>query len=1322
MLVILLGARAAAAEPAADRDDAKATDATDGEPPADTTPPDSAPAEAPPPDGAAPADDAATTDAAPADAGDTPSTGSAESEPDSTADDAETAPPESAAEKRWRIATDLQLGEVDLADPLGPVEAVLDDLDSRETIEVHGRSRTTDRLRGDTLTAIVAGIDGALLQFMLEHIAEDGYQILLEPVGARAFMMIALRSRPGQARGVLLVGVERLEVEGSTRKGESPDMLRKLLVLPAGGVLPIGITEQLAAVGYRATIQASGPGAITIEIHPGRAIRRVRVRGHLPLSKREIHRVLSQRARPGALAPGKCLPPKEIRDRPDQAVPSDAEYSDPVDRRHSLICEPGDLACDEWERNELARLHRFMFDNGFLKGRVSLAFACGRNGEEVDLHVTLRKGPAYRVGKMVLTGNLSTRDQRWIRRVFRPRMTPILPLPRRVTRKHIEDAKERVAREYAEPRTSPGSAARRELELPYPGVRVDTNFDRIDPSELPPGRRFELDIDVTLGSGIKTRFLGNDHVTDNRLRGQLQLFKRREPANAATAHREAAQLRGYYQSRGFMLAKVQGRFDEFGSAVPALVFDVTEGPRTTVREAELSIQGSLPPVVRDALQRAYRQGKKIDSRGRFTEAQAREDLGLLLANLADRGYLCAQASMRVAFWPEGLETPHEHAVLDPFTELDSQGTPAWLESQLPKEGLERLRNQPRAGVFVRIDVFPGPRVVTSDTEEVRYLEQPIPPTRDTEGALVVEHGAWGALRMLRDGPLRRSGAADPGDVPIHLTLDREIERDVVRRYRASGYPLADIEVRWRYTDNEGQVHRVSQAERLATPEVGLCREQSKQPGAPVDVEVAVYEGRAGRFGTTLLRGNFKTRRQPIMREKTWREGDRYDFREVDKTRRHIEGIGVTEAVQFREQEVGCHLDDEEDQCVVHQVVTITESKDRALDVTGGIGGATLDPFYVFLRPTLPNMLGTGWDLQLDGHYGFGNVLLTLCEGQNCYERSGRASLVRRRIFASPLTFDLTGQVQQRVTPARGQIDSALGQLRLTWPIGEHWRIYGGYLAQVANISKDVVKPILGSGQDCTNIDPTDPSCTPPNRGEAIVPDQTGAVQAGAVWQQVDNPFNPADGIILTLDGLFATPSLGSDWWLRADVGWQHFVPIPGTDDRLNFRYSLRYGHIFTLPGLPGSASSAPEVWRYFGGGTTDLGIRGIEPQTMLVDVERIAGPYGTVRLAPTAQGGHIRALGTVALQFVTVPNFIGGKLAHSLFVDMGVLTQKWSQVQLGRDLRRSFGVNFVKWDIRIVTVSVGYAWLVPDRIWPGGNVGPTDDRDGRFVFDVGATF
>ncbi len=1239
-----------------------------------------------------------------------------------------------AAEDRWLDESGLLLEEVDLTDPLGPVEAVLEDLDGRPEIRVTERTRSIDRLRGETLTARIVGVDGALLQYMLERIAEDGYQLLLEPVGERSYLLIALRSRPGQGRGLLLVGVETLDIEGTPREGESTQMLRKLLVLPAGGVLPVGITDQLAAVGYRASLQAAGPGHITVEVSPGRSIRRVRVHGHLPLSEREVRRVLSPQARPGTLAPGKCLPDKELRHRPRQVAPGESGRSTrgggPQRPHQSRICEEDDLACREWERTELARFERFMFDNGFLAGRASLAFACGDDDDEVDLHVTLRKGQAYRVGSIKITGNLSTQDQRWLSRVFRPTVSPFIPIRSRITRKHVEEAKERVAREYAEPRTGAGAGARRQLKFPYPGVRVETDFDRLDPRELPAGRKLVLGVDVQLGQGVKTEFLFNEHIADNRLRSQLQLFKRREPANPSAAQREATHLRGFYQGRGYMLATVDGRFDDFGS-LPTLRFTIDEGPRVSVREAQLIIPPvQLPPdeeaafaKVVEQLQRAYQRGRKLEPRARFTDSHAREDLGLLLSALNDAGYLCAQATMRVAFWPEGLEKRGQHAVFDAFTELGDGGHPAWLESQLDEAGLAALRDERRAGVYLRLEVVLGPRVVTSGVEDVRYLEQPIPGSRETQGLPVLEHGAWGKPLMLRGSPLRRDRSEDAGGIPVDLTLDRKVERDVVRRYRASGFPLADMELRWRYVDANGHVHRVAQAERLTTPEVGLCREQARQSLAPVDTELAVYEGRLGRFGTTLVRGNFKTRRRAILREKSWEEQQAYDQREVEETRRNIEGMGVTEGVQIRELEVGCHLDDDEDQCVVHHVISVTESKDRALDVTGGIGGATLDPLYVFLRPTLPNMLGSAWDLNLDGHFGFGSVSRTFCGDENCYERSGRASLSRRRIFASPLTFELTGQVQRRLTPARGQIDSVLGQARFTWPIGEHWRIYSGYLVQVANISKDVVKPVFGVEEGCQNPNSSDPSCRLPNRSEAIVPDRTGALQAGAVWQRVDNAFNPEKGFILTLDGLFATPSLGRDWWLKGDVGWQQFVPIPRTDGRLNFRYSLRYGHALPLPGLPGAgATSVPEIWRYFGGGTIDLGIRGIEPQTMLVDIERIPGPYGTFRLRPIAEGGHIRALGTVALQVVSVQSFLGGKLAHSAFVDLGVLTQRWSQVQLGRDLRRSVGVNFVKWDIKIVTVSVGYAVLVPDWLWPGGNVRPTDDRNGRLVFDVGATF
>jgi outer membrane protein assembly factor BamA len=1202
---------------------------------------------------------------------------------------------------------------VDLADPLGPIDAMLDALAEQPGLTLGERQRSVVALRGETLTVTVRGADGELLQYMLERVAEDGYQLLLEPIAIDTFQLIALRARLGQ-RGLLLVNVDEVSIVGRFRAGDDQATLEKIVATPSGGVLDATAIEQLRAYGYRARISASGAAEIAIVVAPGRAIRRVRIHGEIPLSERDLRRVLSPLARPGALTSGTCVDIATLR----------AGKRPPV-------CEDDDLACRAWQANEEDRMQRYLHDNGYLKGKAVLQLSCGRGrvgrgarvraAQEADLHVYLDKGVAYRVRGMTISGNVSTQDQRWIRRVFRPMISPFIPIRKRVTRTHIEDAKEKVAQEYATPQTGLNTGSRRQLQLPYPGVTVETNYDDLDAAKLGTGRNLPLTVDVRLGHGVQTAFLGNRHITDNRLRGQLQLFQRREPATEATARREAAILRNYLQSRGFILATVSGRYEDFGT-LKRLTFVIDEGPRARIRDVDLRRPSEVPDVVMDDIVRKWRKSHELSKRGRFSDASARTDLASLLAAFNARGYLCARAQLRVAYWKDGLDEPGANAVLDPFTEFESSGTPQWLERQLDAAGLQRLRKRDSAGVYVRIEVLPGPRVVTSGRESVRHLESRIPPSRDTATSVVTD-GAWGAPRVLRGGPLRREGDERAGGIPLHLTLGRETERAIIRRYRSSGYPLADAELRWVYRSADGQTHRVPQADRLTDGDVGLCREMADEEVATVDTEVSVYEGRRGVFGTSLIRGNFKTADYVLRNETEWEEGETYDAGQVEATRNQIEGVGVTESVTIAEHAEGCDFSDESDRCVVHEVVTMTESKDRAMDLSWGFGSATLDVLYGFVRPTFPNVWGTAWDVTLDAHVGANVQSLNerFCGGEDCYERSGRASVTRRRIFSSPLTFELSGQVQRRVTPARGRIDSALGELRFTWPLREHWRVYWGYLVQVANISKDVVKPTLGvdvgCGPDGQRV------CRPPNRGEAIVPDRTGALQGGVIWEKVDNSFNPDDGFIATFDTLVASPYFGGfDWWIRSELAWQHFKPIPNTDRRLNFRYSVRYGHAVPIAGLPGAATtSIPEVWRYFGGGTPELGIRGIEPQTMLVDIEPVVTPYGVVALRPLAQGGHIRALGTVALQVVSVPNFLGGRLAHSLFADFGVLTQRWRHVHFNRDLRRSVGLNFIKWDIGIVTVAVGYAVLVPNRIWPG-NVRPTDDRNGRFVFDVGATF
>lgn len=1198
------------------------------------------------------------------------------------------------------------------ADPLRLIDAVIDSL-ADQGFRVGPRERQTN-IQGTACAVHLEGTDAAFLYYQLERTAEDGYVIVIVPLGPGAVEMLVRPVLEGEDRGVVFANVDRVRIAGSYLPGDDGVRLRKILDLSPGTLLPAAISAQLQQLGYRTEFVPDDFHQLTIQVDPGQSIRRVRVRGHLPLSKSELQRELSIASRPGSLAHGRCVAPRRLR----------------TETPRPAICEPGDAACHQWETDEVARLERYLYDKGYLRGKVSLGLACGRSRDEVDLYVYLDKGPAYRVplNKLTIAGNIPDADKRWIRRTFWPRVKAT-PFPARITRERIDDSKDRTERQYAEPRDSlVRRAADSALTLPYPQIQIDTSYDDLETAEIPKTGKLPLKVTVDLGRGVKTSFIGNRSYTDQRLRGELQLFSRREAPSAQTAEREAANLRSYYQSKGFLLAEVQGRFDEFGSNAPAaLTFVINEGPVVRMKKLDLVVTRGVPPGVRDRIEREFADERVLRAPGTFTEAAVVDHLSALLNQFAEAGYLCAQGSVRVAFWPAGLDEKGEYADVDVETILRRDPSPAWAERDLNPTGLTALRNLSRADLYVRVTVDPGPRVFTSRRPEtIRYLDVPVPSDRDVEGVPHHELGEWGATRMLRGTPLRRKGDDRPGNIPLTLSLDRDVEQAILDNYRDSGFPVADAELRWLYTDpRSGEVKPVPNARRLVDPEIGMCDAFTSGTAVEVGTELSVYEGKPGVFGDTVIRGNFKTRDWVLRRQFAHRPGGTYSRAKADESRARIDGLDVAESTELTAYPTGCDLeDDDEDGCTVHQVLEMRESKDVSLKIAGGVGLATLDPFYLFLHPSFPNLFGTAWDFDVLGHYGFdtssfpaGVPFLGDCAGQQCYERSVRGRIARPRIFATPLTLEINGQYQRRVTPARGAIDLAVGNITLSYSYSRELQLYFGYLIQRSNISQDVVKPAFTP--DATGRIPN-----VVNRRDAIVSDRTGALMAGFTYNNTENPSNPDKGIIIQADLRFASPYLGGlDWFLRTDLSFQHFIPIPRTGNRLNFRYALRYGHAIPLPRLPGGSGSSgvPEIWRYWGGGTVDLGLRGLFPETMLVDIEEIDAGDGFKRLHYTAQGGHIRALGTVALQFTSLNDFLGGKLHHSLFFDLGILTQKWSQVQLARDFRRSVGINFIKWDIKLVTLALGYAVLLPNAIAPG-NVKPIDDRNGRFIFDVGITF
>ncbi|WP_146157885.1 POTRA domain-containing protein, partial [Enhygromyxa salina] len=1214
-------------------------------------------------------------------------------------------------------------------DPLYPVAQALS-LMAATNLELLDCNQVVDTGRGPRMIeARLRGSDQGLLLYRLERLAVDGYEVFLAPLDTHEVLMAA---RPAvTSAGVFYVDVQRVNLHGTFVEGDDRARVETIIGLRQGNFYPFEYAARLAELGYRAEFYPVAKGEVVIEVRPGRSIRRVRIRGHIPLAKRDIMRQLSIEAQPGALARGQCVEPKRLR-----------QGSPPP------ICDGRDVACLEWERDELARLDQFLFDSGYFDGTSSLALVCGRATDEADLYVFLDKGKAYKVDRRRVeirdldaeqpdTGSgepLEDRDVRWIRRQFIPKVLGVFRT--RITREFMDRAQQKVISAYADPNAGLGRFWRSEAATPHPEVEVSTSYEDITPETQFDRHSIPLEIEISRGPSVQTEFRqarggkrrrprdSGLRFSDSQLRNHIQLFNRREPASEAAAERESANLRAFYQSKGYLFARVEGQHLDFKS-MDKLRFEIAEGPKIEIADLSITRPARLGTEVARRIERAWEDERHLRSGGKFSETDALADIQSVLAAYNAEGYLCADVFVYVSFWEDALRDPDGQA--DAFQPgvrarltvqdlLDSGGEAKWIE-QFNADGLAGVLTADRAKIWVRVHVEPGPRLVTANSEDVRLIEQPIPFSRKITDPIVREAADPSiAVEAIARSPLRRRGETDAGEVPITPSLGRDARSAIVSHYQGHGYPIADAELTWRYTSPGGQTLSADAARNLTESRFGICYNRATEQQVTVEPVVNIYEGKVGEFGEILFRGNFKTREWVLRRELKFETGEPYDQRLVDASAASIETAGVAKSVTITPYPVDCGFDDP-GVCQVHQVIAFEEAKDVAMNIDFGFGIATLNPFYLFANPSFPNLWGTAWDLSLESRYGFdlSDALEStdLCAGQECFERLVAATLTRPHVFGTSFDLDINGRAQQRATPARGRILSVNGALRISRRFGE-WTFYAGYLFQLANVSKDLAKPLAGTTNAWVN------------RGGGVVSDLTGLVDTGVVLTRVDNAFNPYDGFIATMDLKLASPWLGGlDWWARIDLSWQHFIPlpIPGTQDRLNFRYSLRYGHLipFRGPGLRGQpvdTKTVPDVWRYYGGGTADLGLRGILPETMLVDVEEVELPYGGVIYRPRAQGGHIRAIGSVALQVTSVRDIFGGSLAHSIFYDFGVLTQFWEEFNFKRDFRHSVGTNFLKLDIGIVTMALGYAFLLPGRY----NVGPTDDRNGRFIFDVGVTF
>lgn len=1072
---------------------------------------------------------------------------------------------------------------------------------------------------------------------------------------------------------------------------------------------------RLETLGYSYYWQALGMGRMRLVLEAGHKIRRIKFHGHFPLSARELRSEIPQSAQIGRLSPLLCE--EELASPRRGARGRKARKQ----RLQQLPCAQDDIACHQWRLEVIESLQNYLQSRGYLDATVQVSLQCNAGQDQAQLHLWLDRGPLYRIdsSKIRLRGDAAKLPdfvQRQIEREFLPLRINLgrNVLPNVYNQRRLDGIKERIRLRLSEPDRSFGSYFR-PGQRPYPNAAVDI---KVLPNKGKKGtrasRRLAVDVDIDLGEALQVQFaprftpeLTYRPLSIRRpvLLRQLQLFSRREAPSAVIAQAEASKLRAFLQSRGFPLAEVQGEYQDFQS-LQRLRFEIDEGPTATIQSISVHSSDNVPPKLARQLNAEWRRDRKLNRRGYFSDNEALQDLGLLTELYRNAGYPCANAYVKLAFWPKGLTTSGAFAAISASSLLQGGGGTALWPTDLDESGLEAIRSLERTKIYLEFNIVAGPRLLVADVPPPKFVSAP-PSVAGIRDDLITTKGRWGPRRILYKTPLGPEEHDPSTPIPVNTDLQRNTENAITQKYQEAGHPLAETRLKWKVIlDPDQPAITVRELRELADPETGICNAYYLPETIPAEAEIYVYEGGRGKFGDTVFRGNFKTRTRTLEKELLYRSDQPYTRSAVERSVQGIESLGVTRAVGTTPFPIGCTEAGARD-CEVHHAFEIREASDLFMDVRYGLGAATLNPLYVFIQPTFPNLAGTAWRLRLDGSYGFDLVgnrnNIDICDRAQCFERRAGGEFSRAHLPGMNVGVQLGGQYQRRMTPARGEVITINATGRLNWRLRNGLAFYTGYRFQRANLSEDMVKPIGGS------------SGTWVNRAYAVVRDNTGLIEGGLQYNRLDNPFNPSRGYLINVDLAQASRWLGGgDWWSKIDISWQHFIPLNRLSPRLSLRYALRYGQIFPFRFL--DTQTAPKIWRYYGGGSFDLGIRGIQPETLLADVEEIPAAFGPSTLRIRAQGGHLRLLGTFALQWVSVRDLFGGKLAHSIFYDSGYLLQDFQNAHWGRDYRHSVGVNALKFDINLATLALGYAVLLP----PNRRV--FDDRNGRFVFDVGITF
>jgi outer membrane protein assembly complex protein YaeT len=418
----------------------------------------------------------------------------------------------------------------------------------------------------------------------------------------------------------------------------------------------------------------------------------------------------------------------------------------------------------------------------------------------------------------------------------------------------------------------------------------------------------------------------------------------------------------------------------------------------------------------------------------------------------------------------------------------------------------------------------------------------------------------------------------------------------------------------------------------------------------ITLRYRIEEGPKVTFGEILIRGNFKTRDRVILADLPFRPGDRFDLAKINEAERNLQTHGIFNAARV----IPVRLSEKANPVPILVVV-----QERYLDRFGSLAlgaGVSTDrlPYfwYVAVGWVWPNFFGFGSQLEIRGDFDWINSF------------GGMLRYTDLRAFGPGWRFDLSVFGRREQTVRFGQVDSFGGSVGLTRYLTPAFRLFGRYDIYKATPNIAVFR-VEG-----------------PNDRSSIPDDTiTAKVVLGAAWDRrigtlgEPNPLMPAKGWLLSATLGWAEPYLGSDHRFLVISGQaMALAPVRLRSKVFTFIANFRYDE-----GIPVGESALPVVERFFGGGATAT--RGFDTDQLKTEIVRgTVAPLGNnegFRVIP--QGGNIRLLSTLEIQFPIANTFIGlpWPWVGAVFYDVGAIFDAPNQVQVS-DFRHSVGITLLR--------------------------------------------